>query len=409
VVFPQPGAKGGKPQFRVTVIQRTIVIADPEQEVIMWNRAGRLLAVAGLLPGLLGMSSPTTAAAAPDQSAFSFLTGTIALSPSDAWAVGWTGASGTTFIYSSALHWNGHTWAGGIVAKQFDLDGLDSVSATGPLDVWAVGFLDTGSLIEHYNGHKWAMVACPCQRGTSELNGVDARTTSDAWAVGYIQPSGKRETPFAQHWNGSTWAQVPTAPLPASYTFPEFTSVLDLGPGNVLAVGGYYTKLGGKKSVQQALAEHWNGQAWQQVSVPAFSTASYLASISGSALAGVTAAGGVSSGGHDIPVIDRWNGTGFVQVTQPVTAGDLSAVTVLSSTSAYAAGNTGSTTTLAEHYNGTQWTQVPTPSPSGAYFSGIAVDPSGQFAVAVGAHGPTGSERSLIEQGNGQTWTITRQ
>lgn len=102
-------------------------------------------------------------------------------------------------------------------------------------------------------------------------------------------------------------------------------------------------------------------------------------------------------------------GTGFAQVTQPVTAGDLNCVTMPGSTSAYAAGDTGNATTLVEHYNGTQWTQVPTPSPSEAYFSSIAVDPSGQFAVAVGSHGPAGSERPLIEQGNGQSWTIIRQ
>jgi hypothetical protein len=55
----------------------------------------------------------------------------------------------------------------------------------------------------------------------------------------------------------------------------------------------------------------------------------------------VTAVGSVSSGGHNVPLIERWNGTAFVRVTQPVTSGDLNAVTVLSSTSAYAAGDTG--------------------------------------------------------------------
>jgi hypothetical protein len=100
----------------------------------------------------------------------------------------------------------------------------------------------------------------------------------------------------------------------------------------------------------------------------------------------------------------------FVRVTQPVSSGYLNAVTVLSSTNAYAAGQTGNGTTLIEHYDGTQWAQVPTPSPAdGGYFSSVAVAPSGPFAVAVGSHGPDNSERSLIEQGNGQTWRITHQ
>jgi hypothetical protein len=55
-------------------------------EVIVRKRAGVLFAVAGLLPGVLGLSS--TAAQASDQSVHTFLTGTVAFSPSDAWTVG---------------------------------------------------------------------------------------------------------------------------------------------------------------------------------------------------------------------------------------------------------------------------------------------------------------------------------
>jgi hypothetical protein len=82
---------------------------------------------------------------------------------------------------------------------------------------------------------------------------------------------------------------------------------------------------------------------------------------------------------------------------------------VLSSTNAYAAGETGSSKTLVEHYNGKQWAQVTTPNPSdGGYFSSIAATPSGSFAVAAGWHGLDPNELPLIEQGNGQTWHITR-
>ena len=76
---------------------------------------------------------------------------------------------------------------------------------------------------------------------------------------------------------------------------------------------------------------------------------------------------------HDRWHIERWNGTRFAGVTQPVSPGYLSAVTVVSRTSAYAVGETGSGTTLVEHYNGTRWTRVSTPSPAGgAYLSSVA-------------------------------------
>jgi hypothetical protein len=188
--------------------------------------------------------------------------------------------------------------------------------------------------------------------------------------------------------------------------FVQFSSVLDLGPNNVLAVGDYETKSGGVYT-QHEMAEHWNGQAWQRVSVPKFSTASFLAGVSGGTAGGVTAVGGVSVGGHLVPLIESWNGTKFVRVQQPVSAGDLSSVTVLSSTNAYAAGETGSGTTLVEHYDGTQWAQVPTPSPAdGGFFSSISAAPSGSFVEASGWHSPDPNERPLIEQGNGTTWKI---
>lgn len=285
------------------------------------------------------------------------------------------------------------------------VNGLQSVSATGPSNIWGVGFQGAGPLIEHNNGRKWATVPCPYQGGASQLNGVNARTTSDAWAVGWVNP-GNGQIAFAEHWNGKHWTQVTTASVSGSDV--ELNSVLDLGPGNVFAVGDYRSESNGT-NVWHELAEHWNGHAWQRVSVPAFSASSSLGGISGTKSAGVTAVGYVLADGHNVPLIERWNGTRFARVTQPVSSGNLNAVTVLGRTSAYAVGETGSSTTLVEHYNGTRWTRISTPSPAdGAYLTSVAATPSGSLVVAVGSHGPDLKERPLIEQGNGKTWHIGR-
>jgi hypothetical protein len=373
----------------------------------MRKRAGILIAVAGLLPAMLGVLPPTAAAAAPNVSVAAFLTGTVVLSPANAWAVGWQTIVGTTFLDSFSMHWNGHTWVNVSTAPGLSLDGLQSVSATGPSDIWSVGTQLAGALIEHYNGHKWATVPCPCPADdVGHLNGVDARTKSDAWAVGFATP-GSNTIALAEHWNGKRWTQVTTAPVGGPFT--ELNSVLDLGLNNVLAVGDYETQ-SGKTTVVHQLAEHWNGHAWQRVSVPAFSTTSFLMGISGSASAGVIAVGGVSSGGHNVPLIERWTGSRFVRVAQPVNPGELNAVTVLSRTNAYAVGDTGfGGVTLVEHYNGKRWTLIPTPSPTdGAFISSVAATPSGSFVVGVGSHGPDLSNRILLEQGNGRTWHIIR-
>jgi len=362
-----------------------------------------LFAVAGLLPGVLGLSS--TAAQASDQSVHVFLTGTVAFSPNDAWTVGWGGVDSST-ADAQSLHWNGTKWVTvNTVNEGTTINGLEGISATGPTDMWAVGWIDSNCLIEHSNGHKWAGVACPYTGVISQLNAVSARTTSDAWAAGWVTPT-SNQLAFTEHWNGQKWTEVKTAPVKGLFT--QFSSVLDLGPGNVLAVGDYETK-SGAKYVQHELAEHWNGRAWQRVSVPKFSGASGLQGVSGGTSAGVTAVGSVTVGGKSVPLIERWTGTKFVQVTQPVKSGDLAAVTVLSKTSAYATGSAGSGATLVEHYNGKQWAQVPTPSPSdGGYLASVAADPSGSFVDAAGWHAPDPNELPLIEQGNGKTWHITR-
>jgi hypothetical protein len=366
------------------------------------KRAGVLFAVAGLLPGVLGLSS--TAAQASDQSVHTFLTGTVAFSPSDAWTVGWGGVDSST-ADAQSLHWNGTKWVSvKTVNEGTTINGLEGISATGPTDMWAVGWIDSNCLIEHYNGHKWANVTCPYTGVISQLNAVSARTRSDAWAAGFVDPT-SNQVAFAEHWTGQKWTEVKTAKV--SGLFAQFSSVLDLGPRNVLAVGDYETK-SGSTYTQHEMAEHWDGRAWQRVSVPAFSGGSVLQGVSGTS-AGVTAVGGVTVGGQSVPLIERWTGTKFVRVTQPVKSGDLAAVTVLSKTSAYATGSAGSGGTLVERYNGKQWAQVSTPSPSGGgYLASVAADPSGSFVEAAGWHGPDPNELPLIEQGNGKTWRITR-
>jgi hypothetical protein len=373
-------------------------------EIIVRKSVGVLLAVAGLLPGVLGLSP--AAAAARHDSVHVFLTGSVAFSASNAWAVGWGGVDSATADAFSE-HWNGTKWVRvSTVNYGTTINGLEGLSATGPADMWGVGWLFGNCLIQHYNGTKWANVACPYAGLESQLNAVSARTRSDAWAVGWVTPNAS-QLGFSEHWNGTKWSEVKTAPVSGS--FIQFSSVLDLGPKNVFAVGYYETKSGGT-FVKHEMAQHWNGQAWQKVSVPGFSGASFLAGVSGGTSSGVIAVGAVSAGGHEVPLIERWNGTKFVRVTQPVSAGDLAAVTVLSSSNAYAAGETGSGRTLVEHFNGTKWAQVSTPNPAdGGFFASVAATPSGSFVDAAGWHGADPNEVGLIEQGNGRTWKITHQ
>jgi hypothetical protein len=397
----------------------TIVTGGHGAEVIVFKRARALLAVAGLVPGvLLGVLGPSSTAAvagtdkataAPaalvHDSVHTFLGGAIAFSRTNAWTVGWFGI-GSSSANSESLHWNGRKWAlVKTVNEGLTVNGLEGISATSPSNMWGVGWLFGNCFIQHYNGRNWSAVKCPYHGIESQLNGVSARTRTDAWAVGFVWPE-STQIAFSEHWNGHTWAQVSTAPVTGS--FIQLASVLDLGPGNVLAVGSYETKSHGSY-IHHQLAEHWNGHAWRRVSVPGAGSASFLAGVSGKTSTGVTAVGAGTIGGHQVPLIERWTGSRFVRVAQPVGSGNLDAVTVLGKRNAYAVGQTGSSATLVEHYNGKRWSRVASPSPSdGSFLAAVAAVPSGAFVVAAGWHSPDPNENPLIEQGNGRRWRITR-
>ena len=83
----------------------------------------------------------------PDRpSGDSFLNAVVALSASDAWAVGlsrFPGGPARTLI----LHWNGRRWA--IIASPNAGPGdnsIESVAAASARDAWAVGFRDAGNV-----------------------------------------------------------------------------------------------------------------------------------------------------------------------------------------------------------------------------------------------------------------------
>jgi hypothetical protein len=62
------------------------------------------------------------------------------------------------------------------------------VAATSGRNAWAVGSYGSGPstrvLIEHWNGTTWQQVPSPDNAGTSSLYGVAATSATNPWAVG---------------------------------------------------------------------------------------------------------------------------------------------------------------------------------------------------------------------------------
>ena len=89
------------------------------------------------------------------------------LSPSDGWAVGYSG---------SILHYDGKQWKQVQSPTRVD---LHSVAMPSPQEGWAVG--DSGTIL-HYRHGAWSLVT-PAPTGNT-LNSVSMLSSSEGWAVG---------------------------------------------------------------------------------------------------------------------------------------------------------------------------------------------------------------------------------
>lgn len=69
---------------------------------------------------------------------------------------------------------------------------LHGVAAVSPGDAWAMGFTGAFTLIERWNGSSWSVFSSPNVVG--RLNAATAITACDVWAVGhrYVENVGFR-------------------------------------------------------------------------------------------------------------------------------------------------------------------------------------------------------------------------
>jgi hypothetical protein len=188
-----------------------------------------------------------------------------ARSADDAWAVGWVG--GTTSVVGATTlidHWDGSSWtrvpSPNPSGSGSELKGVVAISAS---DAWAVGLTQTSdnrwvSLTMHWDGSDWNIVSSPNPDGDAVLGGVSAASASDVWAVGVINASpttcGPHCLTLAMHWDGSSWTVVPTPNPPSGY-LNALLGVAVIAGDDVWAVGS--TDFG------KTLFSHWDGSSWR--------------------------------------------------------------------------------------------------------------------------------------------------
>ena len=187
------------------------------------------------------------------------------------------------------------------------------MAALSSTDVWAVGqwrrFSGTDydhALVEHWDGTSWAVIQTPHPSlPISILFGVAALSSSDVWAVGYEEDLISGYRTLIEHWDGSTWTIIQDGTHEG-----WLTSVSAIAPDDVWAVGS-------TNYVGQGLIEHWDGTTWTKTLLD---DAVFLRSVTAINQSDVWAVGQLPHDGE----------------------GDY---------------------TYAVHFDGSSWTQVPTPSP----------------------------------------------
>jgi hypothetical protein len=323
------------------------------------------------------------------------LTGVAAISPTDAWAVGSQGSVNSSDINPGTLieHWNGVRWT--VVPSPSAVNGsrLVAVAALARNDVWAVGYtgpwlLAAQRLIEHWDGSRWKVVPGPNNILQSPVyTGVAAVSSKDVWAIGNDY-SGPNVTILNDLWNGARWVPVPSPGGGSGMIY--MSGVAAISARDVWAVGTDYNNC----SPFCTYAEHWNGNRWSIASPPRLYYESFLG--------GVTAvsANDVWAVGYKIPIehayeatlTEHWNGSSWVDVSSPTHSmliTYLDAVSAVSISDVWAVGYADNHGTLTLHWNGRAWSIVPSPDPGGqGTLYGVAAISSGDVLAVGNTIGP---------------------
>ena len=307
---------------------------------------------------------------------------------------------------------------------------LASVATVANSDAWAVGyqsgnaFTNVGAkvLIDSWNGTAWSEVVTPATPGnTALLFGVSASSATDAWAVGRTQVNKSSFEGLALHWNGTAWSVSPGFPAALSpLGGASAAGVADISPGDAYAIGNSAATAVGSLA-------HWNGTAWSPVTLPLPAGANSnttLNAISAHGAGDVWIVGTFldSANGRNETFSEHFNGTAWRVVRMPPVKSpnrnaffQFNAVKANSPSDVWAVGDRGvidvpsSQKTLIEHFNGTAWSIVPSPSPGSIdVLSGVTTSNASNNVWAVGADVPAGNPagQTLTLNWNGTAWNV---
>jgi hypothetical protein len=258
-----------------------------------------------------------------------------------------------------------------------------------------------------WNGIAWSTQHAAQPRGSAgaALDAASCISATACTAVGYQLSGVDVALPLVERWNGAAWSVQPT---PAGRG-GSLAGVSCVSAGSCIAVGTTSDATG----ATVALAEIWNGITWKIVPTPSVPNAPYavLSAVSCTSDTACTAVGSETAPGFGT-LAERWNGSTWSLETMAMPGdgeeGFVTGVACTSATLCVAAGdyiNSSFTfVTLAERWNGTTWTAMPSPTPSGAFIlqmTGLACSGTSE-CTAVGWT----QLGAMVLRFNGATWRL---
>jgi len=348
------------------------------------------------------------------------LNAVTAVSTSDAWAVGYKHDNNLNDSRTLALHWNGSNWAtvstpnpGSTPNCRNSNTGnvLNSVAAVSSNDVWAVGFSFTCTallrpMILHWDGSSWKAVPSPKLRtnDNSALNGVIALASDNVFAVGFQPASNGAVLTLVEHWDGTAWTVMPS---PSPTTGNVLSAVSANSATDIWAVG---TRTDQATTSIQTLVEHFDGTTWKVVPSPnplpkSPLNQNVLTSVAATSATDVTAAGLLNDANNQrvLTLVEHWDGSKWSVISTPnqsTAAGAANAfrgVAAVSGSDVYAFGffedaaTNGQDKTLVEHFDGTAWSIIASPTrDTSQQLNGAFVLPGTTNTWSVGASSKPG-------------------
>ncbi len=288
------------------------------------------------------------------------LEGVTAIGLDDLWAVGWSAPTTSGGMPQTlTLHGDGQSWQ---VVDSPALTGgseLLAIDSEGG-EIWAVGdragpgdgSTGVSSLATRPSGSSWEVVPTPdLGSARNHLYAVDVVGPDDVWAVGRWRNIGETSRTFAIHWDGSSWAHVPTPNLGLDDTLYD---VEGASSNDVWAVGAFHNG-----ADYEPMTLHWDGTTWMAVDNPG----------GGNAVAVVAGDDAWALGG----TFTHWDGSAWTPVSTPDAGGNLGAASLVGPCDGWAVGrvvdDTGVFTTLTWRLSGT---------------TSLCVEPSASDGVRVG-------------------------